>query len=129
MVEGAEQALEMCKQSANIPDTTPHHNERADRRKSGGLMPEYRLHDTPQHSQRGLVNGGSRVRVRSPALGFGFSKPLLCNLSFTQKRRCEQSANMTPFGLVLALDTVPAGSSSCEPARRAHESRAPGWSG
>src|ERR1700730_3808172 len=67
VVKGEEEALELCKQSANMPHTTPHHNERADRRKSGGLRPDSRLHDTPRHSEGGLVNRGSAVRVRRPA--------------------------------------------------------------
>src|SRR5205823_4198664 len=31
------------------------------------LKPDLRLNDTPRHNRRGLVNGGSPVRVRSPA--------------------------------------------------------------
>jgi len=48
--------------------TPRRHNGRPNRPRFRCLRRNLGLHDTPRHSQRGLVNRGSAVRVRSPAL-------------------------------------------------------------
>src|SRR5438552_6437110 len=50
-----------------MPHTAPRHNDRRILAGRDVLEPNLGLYDTPRHSQRGLVNRGSAVRVRSPA--------------------------------------------------------------